>query len=568
MFRIWSRFALLTVLAAGAVFAQEDPGAPVPPPDVAPDEVFDLWPGTAPGETGDIGEEFMLVERRRPFYQITNVTEPTVSVYLPDPARATGAAVMVFPGGGLVRLAIEHEGYEIAEWLRDNGVAAFLVKYRVPPRGDDRSQRWKAGVQDAQRAISLVRARAREFQIDPHGIGAIGFSAGGEIGTWLSVNPVRQYEPIDAADKEATRPAFMLNIYPGGLVRGRENPQVRSDILALLDDDTPPMFFVHAFPDASMNSIEMLRQLRLRDIPAELHIFQQGAHGFGRRQSGAPLTAWTEMAMRWMDSLGFLDPPHVRAYPQQITSALQSREDEFPRITALKKSTTLDEAYDAQKRLVATTFRGEKIIGYKGAASTAGAMKRFKMDAPLHCAIFDSSMPAEGDPTVIPTNDFKVIETEIGYIMGVDIATRIEDASEAQTATQTVVAAIEVSTSLNIKMGAKLTAADFIASNCGGRTRIVRGPENHPDKIDWKKVSVKLSRDGESLIDSNADATYGGQWENLKTLINQIVDQGRVIREGDIILSGAIGGPQAAKAGQYAADYGQLGKVELRLEQE
>jgi len=567
--RFWFPLRLLIVqaLVAGLALAQEDPGAPVPPPDSPPDQVFDVWPGTPPGETGDVGKEIMLVERRRPFYQIANVTQPTVSVYLPEPSKATGAAVMVFPGGGLVRLAIEHEGYEIAEWLRDNGIAAFMVKYRVPPRGDNPRERWKAGVQDAQRAISLVRSRADEFKIDPDGIGAIGFSAGGEIGTWLAVQPERQYEAIDAVDRQPTRPAFMLNIYPGGLAFGRrgEEPRVREDILALLDERTPPMFFAHAFPDASMNSILMLAEMRKRMIPAELHIFQDGAHGFGRRSAGAPFAAWTDLALRWMDSLGFLDPPHVRAYPQMITTAIQSRQDEFPRITELEPKTTLEEAYDAQKRLVGSTFRGEKVIGYKGAASTAGAMKRFQMDAPLHCAIFDSAMPAGADANVIPTNDDKVIETEIGYIMGVDIPTRIEDASEAQSATQAVVAAIEVPTSLNIKMGTKLTAADFIASNCGGRTRIATGPENHPDQVDWSKVHVKLSRDGESLIDSNADATHGGQWENLRTLINQIVDQGRVIREGDIILSGAIGGPQAAKKGAYSADYGQLGKIELQL---
>ncbi len=326
------RLLALTLLTAAFALAQPseppDPGAPVPPPPVKPDQVFDLWPGTPPGETGDIGPEIMLVERRRPFFQITNVSEPTVSVFLPDPAKATGAAVMVLPGGGLVRLAIEHEGYEISKWLRDNGVAAFLVKYRVPPRGDDRRHFFKTGVQDAQRAISLVRSRAAEFKIDPNGIGAIGFSAGGEIGTWLSLfgPDERQYEPVDAADQQPTRPAFMLNIYPGGLAfgYGGQEPAVRQDILDHLNDQTPPMFFAHTFPDASMNSILMMAELRKRDIPAEIHVFQDGAHGFGVRKTGAPLGVWPELAMNWMRSLGFLDSRQVRDYADRLTKAFES----------------------------------------------------------------------------------------------------------------------------------------------------------------------------------------------------------------------------------------------------
>jgi 2-keto-4-pentenoate hydratase len=249
-----------------------------------------------------------------------------------------------------------------------------------------------------------------------------------------------------------------------------------------------------------------------------------------------------------------------------LTNALESREPGLPRITELNSDTTLDQAYAAQKRLVDVAFREEKVIGYKGAASTAGAMQRFGIDEPMHCAIFDSATPPEAAGSPVESDEHMVIETEIGYIMGVDIPTRIEDASEAQTATQAVLAAIELPTSLNMRMGEKLTAADFIASNCGGRTRIFTGEKHHPDKVDWAQVPVKLSRDGETLIDSNAAATKGGQWENLKTLINQIVDQGRVIHEGDIILSGAIGGPQPASRGKYSADYGQLGKVELSVQ--
>lgn len=509
----------------------------------------------------------MLVERRRPFYQITNVTKPNVSVYLPEPSKATGAAVMVFPGGGLVRLAIEHEGYEVAEWLRDNGVAAFLVKYRVPPRGDNPRERWKAGVQDAQRAISLVRSRADEFRIDPNGIGAIGFSAGGEIGTWLSVNPERQYEPLDAADRQPTRPNFMLNIYPGGLAFGRrgEEPRVRQDILALLDQQTPPMFFAHAFPDASMNSILMLAEMRKRRIPAELHIFQEGAHGFGRRVAAAPFAQWTDLALTWMRSLGFLDPPAVREYPKKFTEAFHSGELALPGLTELAPKASIADAYAAQKRVIAAGFREEEIVGYRGAASSDAAQKRLGIEGPMHCALFGSAVYKATETDSLPVVRHGVIETEIGYVMGVDIPTRIEDPGEAQTATQAVVPAFELPTSLKARMGDDVAAVDFIASNCGGTTRYLIGAEHHPDTLDWRNLQVRLSRDGKQLTDANADSIQGGQWQNLMTLINQIIDQGRIIREGDIILSGAVGGAQPATAGKYAGDFGKLGRLEVEL---
>ena len=566
-YRFHASLLAVAALAAAPAFTQEDPGAPVPPPDLKPDEVFNLWPEEAPGETGDVGPEIMLVERRRPFYQITNVTTPTVSVYLPKENKATGAAVMVFPGGGLVRLAIEHEGYEIAEWLRDNGVAAFLVKYRVPPRGEDRRKRWQAGVQDAQRAISLVRSRADQFGIDPDGIGAIGFSAGGEIGTWLSISDERYYDAIDNADRQPTRPAFMLNIYPGGLAYGLPGgePKVRDDMLALLDEKTPPMFFAHAFPDASMNSILTLAELKKKNIPAELHIFQQGAHGFGARRSSAPFAAWTDLAMAWMRSLGFLDRSHVRRYPVELTDALKSGSVELPLIPAIESKTTFPEAYAAQKRLVARAYGSEEITGFKGAASSTAAQKSLKISAPYHCALFASGKQDKADWNSLSVDAPSVVETEIGYIMGVDIATHIEDAGEARTATQAVVAVVEIPSDMAKRTNGKNQVADAIASNCGGETKLLIGPERHPDKIDLAKQPVSLARGGTELYGVDTAVTKGGQWENLKVLINQIVDEGRIIREGDLIMSGAIGAPQAAESGAYTADYGDLGKLEFRL---
>jgi acetyl esterase/lipase len=288
---------ILSLCLAGVASAalgqeREEPRAPVPPAPFSPDEVFNIWPGAAPDQTEDIGNKYMLVERRRPFYQITNVSVPTLAVYLPDADKANGAAILVLPGGGLTRLTVEHEGYEVAQWLNEIGITAFVLKYRVPDVS--RETRWKKGVQDAQRAMSIIRSRADQWNVDPNGVGAIGFSAGGEIGTRLSLiaDDERLYDKVDAADEQSIRPNFMLNIYPGGLAGGgfRGRPvAMREGIVESINANTPPMFFVHAFSDASLNSMMMALELKKKRIPAKLYIFQDGAHGFGARESGSPL---------------------------------------------------------------------------------------------------------------------------------------------------------------------------------------------------------------------------------------------------------------------------------------
>ena len=557
--------AAATLAVAGG-FAQEQ-GAPVPPPDPAPLETFNVWPGEAPGETGDIGPEYMLVERRRPFYQIANVTTPTVSVYLPEADEATGASILVLPGGGLARLAIEHEGFEVAEWLRDNGVAAFVLKYRVPPRGEDRSQRYMAGLQDAQRAMSLIRSRADEWKIDPEGIGAIGFSAGAEIGVLLSLfDGERQYEPVDAADELATKPAFMLNIYPGGLAYGRSEPAVRELISSRINDKMPPMFFAHAFSDASLNSILMTLALKKANVPAELHIFHHGGHGFGARESGLRLNAWRDLALGWMGSLGFLDAPHVRAYSTLFSKAREAG-SKLPRISELNSDTTLEDAYNSQRRLVAAALASERVAGYKGAATNRASQNQLGIYDPLHCVLFQSGVlqAQDTDSLALSETGPMMIEAEIGYVISVDIPSMIEDPAEAQTATQAIVPVIELPADFAGRVSGDLTAADIVAANCGPGTRIVVGPRSHPDKVDPDAAQISLSRDGKSLHRTTGASVEGGQWANLMTLINQAIEGGRTIREGDIIISGAIGAAHPAEPGLYTADYSALGKIELRI---
>jgi 2-keto-4-pentenoate hydratase len=299
-------------------------------------------------------------------------------------------------------------------------------------------------------------------------------------------------------------------------------------------------------------------------VPAELHLFQEGAHGFGVREGGSPLAAWPGLALAWMRALGFLDPAHVRGYPGKFREAVE-KGGNLPRISESKAGTTLDEAYAAQRRLTGASTL--KVAGHKGAMTSAAAQKKFGVEQPLHCVVFEPSLlKAEGN-AVVALSEIgpSLVETEIGYIMGVDIPTKIADADEARTASQAVVAVVEIPVDLGKRMDGAPKAVDFVASNCGDATRVIVGEQHHPDKVDLDALAISLSRGDKVLHKTTGAATKGGQWANLMMLINQIVEQGRTIREGDLILSGSIGPAHVAETGSYSAEFGELGTVEFEV---
>src|SRR3954464_3104484 len=235
-----------------------------------PTETFTIWPAVPPGQSSARGEEKKVEGRPRPFYQITDVSKPTVSVFLPPKERRLGTALLILPGGGLQRLAIESEGLEVANWAVAPGLAAFLVKYRVPAPAI-------TGAMDGQRALSLIRARAKEWEIDPDSIGAIGFSAGGEIAAWMVTHhSPRCYEAIDATDSVSCRPDFVAMIYPGGLTAGNSGT-IKEPLASKIDGNSPPMFFVHASDDAAENSLAYALALKKARVPVEVHIYRDGA---------------------------------------------------------------------------------------------------------------------------------------------------------------------------------------------------------------------------------------------------------------------------------------------------
>ena len=248
--------------------------------------------------------EDKLIAGRR-IIKLGNVSTPQIAVYRPDADKDTGAAVLVCPGGGHHILAYDLEGTEVAEWLNVIGVTGIVLKYRVPFR--DPEKRWRAAVQDAQRAMSLVRSRAHEWNIDPQRIGICGFSAGGETAGLTSLLEARQYDAVDSNDDQPFRPDFALLIYPGGFA-DENNSSLRDDIT--VPKNAPPMFFVHAFDDrvTVQHSLLLASALKAAGGSAELHLYATGGHGYGLRPTEEAVTRWPVRAGEWMKERGFLTP--------------------------------------------------------------------------------------------------------------------------------------------------------------------------------------------------------------------------------------------------------------------
>jgi acetyl esterase/lipase len=268
--------------------------------------VLKLWPGKAPGEAKDLGPETSPGSKSDSLKRLTNVSEPTLSVYPAAKDKNTGAAVLVAPGGGYSHLAIEHEGTMTAAWLNSVGVTAAVLKYRVPRR-DGQTPPNLAAVQDAQRAMSLLRAGAAEWGADPNRVGMIGFSAGGNLAAWTCLNPKRMYDPVDKSDEIPYRPAFAVLLYPGGMLdtNGELKPEFQ------FSKDSPPICLAHASDDKGAsgpeNSVALYRAAKAAGVPAELHLYGSGGHGFGMKKVPHPVATWPDRAADWMKARGVLN---------------------------------------------------------------------------------------------------------------------------------------------------------------------------------------------------------------------------------------------------------------------
>jgi 2-keto-4-pentenoate hydratase/acetyl esterase/lipase len=565
-----SALGLVLVVSLGALAlpAASTPVATLPNVTYAASEVIELWPAGAPEETANVAAEHVLADRPRPFDQITNITVPTLSVFLPAPNVRNGTAMLVIPGGGLERLAIEHEGYEVAEWLNAHGIAAFLLKYRVPPR--DPAQRWKAGLQDAQRAMSLIRSRSETWQLDPTAVGSIGFSAGAELNVMLSVyqrDGDRQYPKIDDTDRFSTRPDFNIAIYGGGFANVRANA-LRDDIAERIDARTPPMFIAHAFDDGALSSIILMNALKRAGVTSELHVFAAGAHGFGVRDTGLAVGRWKELCLAWLAAQGHLDPTPVRSFARAVARAQSDHTERLPRFSVENPFADLAGAYAAQHRIVRHTLaEGAEVAGYKGAFTSAAAQTANDLTHPAHGVLFQSHrLDAATKPSVAldPARPL-VIETEIGYVIATDIATKLRVPRQAMTAIEAIVPVIELPDNIAARMDGAPNARDAVATNIGSH-RFIVGPALAPSAIaDVDALAVSLHRDGQTLHDARGADVAGGQAATLMTLINQIVEQGHILHRGDIVITGALGRAHPEAKGNYRADFGSLGAIEFEL---
>jgi acetyl esterase/lipase len=262
-----------------------------------PKEIL-LWPGGAPGSEGKTGDEKVRVAEGGD-HVVSNIHHPSITPYLPARQKANGAAVIIAPGGGHSELWIDHEGYNPAKWFQERGIAAFVLKYRLAREANSTYTVDKDELADMQRAIRLVRSRAKEWGIDTARIGVMGFSAGGEVAALAAMKfDDGNTAANDAIERQSSRPAFQALIYPGGSKRFEAVK------------NAPPLFIVGGYKDRqdiAEGVAQVYLKYRQANIPAELHIYANAGHGFGIRTTNkGAITGWPLRMEEWLGDLGFL----------------------------------------------------------------------------------------------------------------------------------------------------------------------------------------------------------------------------------------------------------------------
>ena len=259
--------------------------------------VLPLWPDRL-----DTSRETVQPDRGDGVLRLTDVINPSLEVFLVPPSPHPAPAVLVCPGGGYSKLAYNKEGTEIATWLNGIGVSAFVLKYRVP---DNRA----GAFADAQRAMGIIRHRAAEWNVDKSRLGVLGFSAGGHLAASVSTRyATRGYESVDDADEQSVRPDFTVLVYPAYIAA--DGYAVVPEIP--VDGNTPPAFIVQTQDDTHYinSSIAYYTALKEGGVPAELHLFPVGGHGYGMRPSGNAVSSWPKLVARWLETTGVLTARH------------------------------------------------------------------------------------------------------------------------------------------------------------------------------------------------------------------------------------------------------------------
>jgi len=258
-----------------------------------------LWP-EAPGSEGKTSAEAVRTTDQGERV-ISNVHFPSLTPYFPAKDQATGAAVIIAPGGGHRELWADHEGHNLAKWLAERGIAAFVLKYRLAREANSTYKIDDHAFADMQRAIRLVRSRAKEWKLNPARIGTMGFSAGGELAALSGMrSDAGNQTAADVVERESSRPDFHALIYPGSSAR------------YTVSQDAPPVFIACGYKDRkdiAEGMAELYLKFKQAGVPAELHIYAASGHGFGVRERTTGATAkWPQRLIEWMDDLGLLKP--------------------------------------------------------------------------------------------------------------------------------------------------------------------------------------------------------------------------------------------------------------------
>ena len=274
-------------------------------------EEFEIWPDGLPAGSVEIDpekvKELKAQEADDPRGRKHYVDSPTLTVYPAPKDNANGCAVVICPGGAFNFLAWQLEGVELAQWFNTIGVTAFVLKYRVPRRIEDKIH-WEP-MQDMQRAIRLVRQHDTKYGIDPNRVGVLGFSAGGLLAVMAGVQfETKSYEPIDDVDKLSVRPDFICPIYPSYLAEDYKDDKAELSSLITVSKETPPTFMATTWDDKfrGANAALLFSRLREHDVRAELHAYSTGGHGYGIRKSEKRVSTWHHHLEAWMKVSGFL----------------------------------------------------------------------------------------------------------------------------------------------------------------------------------------------------------------------------------------------------------------------
>ena len=293
---------LFRCLLIGSLFAVSSANAEPP--------AFEIWPGPLPrGAVKFDEDQVKAFSVKTTDDHIAYVDRATITPYPAVSNKANGCAVVICPGGGYNILAWPKEGLEVAEWFNSIGVSAFVLKYRVPRRGTENFHR--EPMQDVQRAIRIVRRDAEKYNVDPNRIGTLGFSAGGHLTVMSGVQfNTKSYEPVDDADELSCRPDFICPIYCAYLGENYDDrKEAKLGPLVTVTKNTPPTFMAVTWDDALRGAQSALLFARLRefDVPAELHAYTKGGHGYGLRPSDNAVSDWPKHLHTWLKASGFLD---------------------------------------------------------------------------------------------------------------------------------------------------------------------------------------------------------------------------------------------------------------------